>query len=215
MKKITTFALLLLMFTSCDNSSKLASQYEIVSDKFEPVFKKALIDVQLKRKVTEAELKEIAAEIKSKNSRAERFMIKYFLADTPDNSAAWAVTNYNPEEYIKILGTTDSQDKTMTDTTHNKILPSTVKGEILGTWKVNATYMERTISLYKEDKLIKMLSVYPDGSNGVDTLTQKKNKNEIRFYKKFDEPNEYYVIEPNRNLSVYSNNKKFTEAARQ
>ena len=212
MKKIFTILALVIVFTNCNNSSNLTDQYEIIGEKFEPTYKKALIDVRLKRRVTEDELKSIAAEIKSKNKKAERFMITYFLEDTQDYSQAWAVTNYNPDESVSILGATVASDKIMNDTTHDK---TNSMGDILGTWKINKYSMEITVTLYKENNIIKMLSVYPDGGNSVDTLTEKKLDTQVAYYKKFDTPNEYYIIEANNNLSVYSNNKKYTEAVRQ
>jgi spore maturation protein CgeB len=211
MKKIFTMIALITALTSCNNSPKLTDQYEVIENKFEPTFKKALIDVKLKRRVTETELKSIAEEIKANNTKAERFMIKYFLEDTPNSSEAWAVTNYNPEEYVSIIGTTEEDEKVMKEKTQSM---TNIKGNVLGIWKINETYMERTVTLYKEEKIIKMLSVYPDGSSNIDTLIEKKEKTKTVYYKKLDSPNEYYIIEPNKNLSVFSNNKKFTEAIR-
>lgn len=186
--------------TGCGNkTNKIPSdvKYEIVSETFQKTYKKSIIKVTLNKKVTKEVLAIIAEEVKLEYPSAKNYMISYYLPDM-ESDRAWAITNFNPDPDISILGTTEADDNKM------KAVPNP-NGEIIGRWKDNTPYLERTIVIYKQKNIVKLRSIYKDGSFGDDKLIADKI-DKLKFVKS-SYSKEYYIIEPDGSLSTYSNGK--------
>jgi len=69
---------------------------------------KRSVEVRLTRKITDAELREIAEAVKSLDRRRyERTFIEYLLPHMTSGSGAWATTHFNPTLHVRMLSETD------------------------------------------------------------------------------------------------------------
>ncbi|MDD4994142.1 MAG: hypothetical protein PHR83_18130 [Paludibacter sp.] len=208
MRYLKIFSVLIIFTVLMTNCSQIPSdvEYKILNEKFVRTYKKSLIDVELNKRVSKDVLTLIAEEIKSKYPDSRNFMINYYLKGS-DRNIAWAITHFNPEPDIQILGSTDEENKSM----NNATLPT---GEIIGIWNDNTATFERRIILFKQNDTLKLHSIFKDGSNGDEILKLKKQNGEIKYINT-ENPIDYYVIESTGNLIMYRNNKKYSESMKE
>lgn len=204
------FSLVAFVFatTGCDNkTNKIPSdvKYEIVSETFQKTYKKSIIKVTLNKKVTKEVLAIIAEEVKLEYPSAKNYMISYYLPDM-ESDRAWAITNFNPDPDISILGSTEAE--------YNKMKAgSNPNGDIIGRWKDETPCLERTIIIYKQKDSLKLRSIYKDGSFGDYALMADK-LNKSKFLKT-SYKNECYIIESDGNLGTYNNGKMFSKSLKE
>ena len=78
--------------------------YTIINEVQNKTIKKTTIEIRLKKEVNEAELKEIALNIKEKRTGFKMLWMFYYLQGHKVESGAWATTHFKPELNVKILG---------------------------------------------------------------------------------------------------------------
>lgn len=175
-------------------------EYSIINDEVLHDIKRS-VDVRLKEKITEEQLRALALKIKSENSTEfERTFIGYLLPGMKLNAGAWATTHFNPDLQVKILGLTVDQDKILRHLSANQPPGS------LGSWLIDDGELSRRISIYKKDGAFYMETMYGDGSTGEDQLVEKQYDGGRKFMKvKYAGPkNDYYIIDNNSNLQIWS-----------
>ena len=84
--------------------------FSIINEDIMQRIKRSLA-VRLNKKVSEETLKKIAIQLKKSDYRKyERTFIEYYLEDMKVNSRAWAITHFNPNLEVKILGLSLEQE---------------------------------------------------------------------------------------------------------
>ncbi len=207
MKKI--FQIILLTFIiSCNNKPKY--DYTIINENTDRAFNKTNLEIRLKKEISEADLKNIALEIKDSRSDYVKVWIFYFLPGQEPGNGAWATTHFTPELNVKILGATKEASTEMNT--------AKVTGEILNSWFDNDAMLPNKKYLVKENGKLFMKSIYPksklagDGGEMKEEVFKKKIENGIIRYDYENNHGEYYLIEKNENLGLYNDSGKFKEA---
>ncbi len=165
---------------------------------------KMTIYIQIPEQLNKTQLREIAYELKEKNSKYENLYIFYLLPNMKIGAGAWATSHYNPNLDIKIIGI----DKTIEDKLKNIKLP---KGEIIGKWLDSSPYMENSIIIYKTNGVYKMTRNYKDDSKSEKNLQSSKISGKLRFEYK-NKFGEYFLIENDGSLGLYDENGLITTA---
>ena len=85
------------------------------------------------------------------------------------------------------------------------------QGKILGLWLRDVPYSGSKLILYKKNKKIYFWSVYIDGSNGSEELTEIKYKDRKTYKQKGNEErNEYYTINKKGDLELWAEDEIFS-----
>lgn len=187
----------------------LSKSYKIISEDRNLSLGKVSIDVRLNGPISEIELEKIAYKIKKERNEFDKIWICYYLPGNKVGHGAWATTHFSPILKVNILGATkESMDKL------NKVK---VSGQILKIWKDYDAIMPCRIFLVNEKNQLLLKSEYAENNftkagQLVQKLTKRRYKNKTR-YETNNKHNEYYVIEKNGNLGMYSKEDgKFKEA---
>lgn len=163
-------------------------EYKILEDETYYPWKRN-VTVELDKAVGQDELQRIAEQIHSQNaSGLKRTFIAYYLKGSSHDQMAWAVTNYDPDLKVQILGLTASQLK--------KAASAPSEGKLLGRWSV--TMGVTSISI-KDGKPIAKTQ-FADGSSRIEKLKEHPSKLGRRFDVLEDDYGEYYVVLPDGRL---------------
>lgn len=208
MRKLIALLLIGTLFGSCGNSNETEKSYTIIKEDQNEKIKKTNIDIRLKREVSEAELKEIALNIKEERTGFKMLWIFYYLPGHKVGSGAWATTHFSPDLEVKILGATIESSE--------EIEKVKVTGEIISTWFDNDAMMPNKVYLVKENNKLYMKTLYPknsltDASEIINEVVEKK-KDGVTRYDYDNAHGEYYIVEKNGNLGMYDTDGKFKEA---
>lgn len=180
-------------------------EYVINKKDYSWVNGKATIEITLEEKITKESLKWIALLIRGDIFKAaERIFMVYNVKRKEDYIKAWATTHFNPNLEVKILGSTDTEDKIM-----NKV---SVDGDVIGKWQDTRPYADKSMILYEKNNKLFMKSTCKDGSSGDIEFIKKKYNDNNCYEPKQNKHNEYYLIEANGNLGIYDNEGKICEA---
>ncbi len=206
-KKRFVYLITILLITSCKNSNQ-SDKYNLINVNEDKKLDKIEIDVRLKKEVNKIDLKKIGSEIKNSKPEFENYWIYYYLPEHKIGNGAWAVTHFNPDLEIEILGATKNATKEMDEIK--------VSGQIIKEWKDNDAIMPNKIYLVKESEKLFMKTVYAknkytDAEIIVNEVTQVNDNGLIR-YNYENNHGDYYKIEKNGNLGLYNDNGKFKEA---
>lgn len=208
MKKI--YQIILLAFIiSCSNKPKY--DYSIINEDTDKAFNKTSLEIRLKEELNQADLKNIALEIRESRSDYDKVWIFYFLPGQEPGNGAWATTHFKPELNVEILGATKEASSEMNITK--------VTGEILNSWFENDAMLPNKKYLVKENGKFFIKSIYSksklagDGGEIKQEVFEKKMKNGTTKYDYQNDFGEYYLIEKNGNLGMYNEDSgKFKEA---
>ena len=203
MKKIIYTLIAVTIFACAQEKSKIPSDvnYTIIDEDANDKLGKSNLNIRLNKKTSELTLIAIAKELKSDRKKYDKLWIFYHLPDMKVGSGCWATTHYTPKLEVKILGTTEKEDK--------KAEKVHVTGEILNKWKNNMMMMESTIYLVKEDDKLIMKSVYKKDGSQVEEMVKENNKNKHTRYDYENKHGEYYQLESNGDLGMYDKQGKF------
>ena len=217
------FALPLLF--SCGNSSSLPEdiEYSIVEEDRDDALGNSKIRVRLNKKTTKSVLQDIASEIKSERKGLDRIWIFYYLQGESIDGMAWATSHFNPTMEVNILGTTEDEDKKaieeakfsiafLSSSSDKKAIEEAkFSGEIIGTWK-SESLMGAIVTLFLNEQGQKIMKIMFKSETPMEKVITESNVNgEVRLLDG-NEHGEYYIIEANGNLGLYSEDGKFEEA---
>ncbi|MGE0568049.1 MAG: hypothetical protein AB7O73_08875 [Bacteroidia bacterium] len=118
---------------------------------------------------------------------------------------AWARVDYLPNYELDMLGSTVQQNKNLDDASIKDI--SDV--EIVGKWKDLTSFSVRALIIYKKNKKLFIRWLYEDKSYDDVSLKKQNDKYKVVNRNGYDE---WYIIETNGNLGIYSSKGKFSEA---
>ena len=147
--------------------------YSVIATDVVPGIKRSL-DVRLGKKVSEEELRAIAIELKSNDSRQyDRTFIVYYLPGVTVGSGGWATTHFNPTLDVRILGLTAQEEQALST---ERALSDR---EIIGNWL--SDFMGGRITIYREDGTLYIEMKFNDGSNLKEELQEKSSPLGRRF----------------------------------
>ena len=207
MKQIVSLVLsifCLFAFVSIAPSSE-AVKYHIVKEAPNEKFNKDNLEIELSKKINKSELAGIANKLRSTRMQYDRLWIFYFLPNMNHKSGAWATTHFTPKLEVNILGSTAEEDLRLSKVSAN--------GQgIIGKWIDNRPTVESVLVVYKKSKKTFMKTTYKDGSSSDSELRISKAHGKTKYQALDDTFGEYYMVENNGNLGMYSPNGKFSEA---
>ncbi len=160
---------------------------------------KGSIDIRLGEKVTKEFLHKLALELRETESRKyDRLFITYYLPGMTPGSGAWAISHFDPNLKIKILGTTIEEEKVL------KGGPKKSSGAIIGEWLDESPYVGAKYTFLRENGKIIMIRKFKDGSGSKEEMIQKNQSGKLQFEEKGGNHfGGYYLIEKNGDLGVY------------
>lgn len=161
-----------------------------------------LVNVEINKILDKKIVKEISDYIKTTNTEVENMKIMFDL-NVP-HLGSWCLVEYTPVYKLNMNGLNEAEDKILNEASVVDIKHSLQ----IGKWKELTTSVERTIILYEKNNEKYVRSYYKDKSFGDEKL-KLKDKKYIVINDKIDE---WYIVEKNKNLGVYSSKGKFTEA---
>lgn len=181
--------------------------YDIISSMKNDTLKKVNIEVRINKKVDKYVLKSIANEIKSDTilTTYDKIWIFYYLPDMEIGSGAWATTHFTPNLEVKILGSTEKQDKKAIKKTDG------IDGKIIGKWK-EEQYTSSVYVIYQKENQVFIRTIFPNSQISDESLI-KKNVGEItRYdYKEDGYNGEYFKIADGILEFYNSEDKLFTK----
>lgn len=210
MKKLL-YLLSVIILTACGGTpeSNLPDgvEYSIIDEDQNENLKKTNINIRINKKVDEATLKIIAEELKSDRDGFENLWIFYYLPDMKVGSGAWATTHYSPDLEVKILGSTEEEDETTSQT-------DDIPGEVIGKWRSDKSLMGAALIMYKgEDDKLFMQTNFKSGNPMTEELSESSS-NGLKRYDYENTHGEYYLMEKNGNLGMYDSDGKYDEAVK-
>jgi|AntRauTorckE5430_2_1112549.scaffolds.fasta_scaffold13730_2 hypothetical protein len=203
MKNFILFLFVSFLFSCNSEVSKIPSDisYSIIDEEINESFSKTNINIRLNKRIDEEVLTEIAKELKSARTEYSKVWIFYLLPNMTLGKGAWATTNFAPDLDVKILGCTIEEISGMESTK--------VTGEILNKWKDYNAHSECIKYLVKEDQILKMKTIScKDGWNHVQVLKETNQNGKIK-YEYENDFGEYYLVQKNGILSIFSEDGKF------
>ncbi len=179
-------------------------EYKIRSDEKNRDIKRA-VEVDLKERITEQQIKNIANNIKLNDStKYQRTFILFYIPEVTDS--AWALATFDPNLVIKLIGSSKAE--------HEKLAAKSksVEGNVLGQWNANWGFEYKVIIEEKEGKIL-MHNIFADSEQKPEEL-MVINVNGKKAYQ--DEVGkdhgEYYIINKDGDLEHWSKNGNYYTA---
>jgi hypothetical protein len=187
-----------------DSSIELPD-YTIIKDTITAPYKRS-VEVSLSSRTNEETLYTLAEKIHSQsNIDVQRTFISYKIVGDHKNQAAWAITHYNPNLEVKILGESSSIYEQLKKSKEPE-------GEIIGSWMVNWGY-EYKMTIYKKWDLFYIKKTFGDGSSSNEPYEWSETEQGLKLQDQGDkERGEYFLITPEKSLEFWSENGNFYTA---
>lgn len=159
---------------------------------------KTMIDVRLKSEVNEDTLKKIAKELRNKGrSHFQRVFINYYLPDMEVGKGAWALSHFNPDLEVEIIGLSKDEKAELFEK------PSSYEGNLIGRWLDNSPYSGGIVTISKTADNLIIYKKYSDGSESVENLIEKTVNGQKRWIEEGNTFGEYYLLNKDGSLSIY------------
>lgn len=201
------YLLFLIVLTSCGGGSNLPDgiEYSVIDEDQNENLQKTNINIRISKKVEEATLKIIAEELKAERDGFENLWIFYYLPDMKVGSGAWATTHYTPDLKVQILGSTEKEDETTTQT-------EDIPGDVIGKWRSDKSLMGAALIMYKGEGGKLFMQTNFKSSKPMTEELKESTSNGLKRYDYENTHGEYYLIEKNGNLGMYDSDGKYDEA---
>lgn len=218
MKKLFYALISLLIITSCGDSSTIGKYkkeplpddftYNIIVDKSNEALEKNELTIEINKKISVEQIATLADKLFSSKPKQRRFYIFLMLPGMKDDAGAWAISHFDPELDIQIVGSSAQQDSTS-----NKLADEKVDGDIIGKWH-EEQYTSSNYVIFKNNKKVFIKTIFKSGQSADKELKEKKVKTGMRYdYKDGGYNGEYYILTSDGILEFYnSENKRFTTA---
>lgn len=182
------------------NIIEAKTEYEIIkAENYQNI--KFTYDIRLSNdKLLANELSDLAIELKDKLDRDyERIFITYYLPEDKVGSGAWAISHFNPDLKVSILGLTPADIENLVEN-YNQEKP---EEKVIGKWIAGSYKNAYFIILFeKNGKLYKAMR-NADESVEDEMLLQDKSGVKRYVKKGENEFGEYYIINENGELEIY------------
>lgn len=180
-----------------------ASGYSIASDVYKARIKRT-VDVALEQRVSEADLTDIATEIKAQAKQdTDRTFIGYRV-DGKDTGAYWATTHYDPDLKVTIQGMPIEDYQALQAFDVAKEYPQAV-----GSWLRDDGYHFLMVAYEKGGKNF-IDSVFASGEKITEEVVAKRLPDgSLRLEEPENDFGEYYVVDTSGNLQGWSENGNY------
>lgn len=172
-------------------------QYTIINEeKLESI--KTMIDIRLESEVNEDTLIKIANELKRDGrSHFQRIFINYYLPEMEVGKGAWALSHFNPDLEVDIIGLSKDEKAELLEKT------SSYEGNTIGRWLDNSPYSGGIVTISKNADNLKIYKKYSDGSESVKNLLEKMVNGQKHLIEENNTFGEYYLLNNDGSLSIY------------
>lgn len=173
------------------------TQYTIINEeKMENI--KTSIDVRLESEVNKETITKIANELRKDGRRNyQRVFINYYLPGMEVGNGTWALSHFNPNLEVQILGLTKDEKTQLLEKT------SLFESNLIGRWIDNTPYTGGVITISRNANILELSIKYKDGSEASKKLIEKIVNGQKRWIEKDNVFGEYYVLNNDGNLSIY------------
>lgn len=213
---ILTAVTTVLLLASCDSGTigKYKKEalpdnfsYNIIEDKSNEALEKNQLTIEINQKITEGQIATLAEKLFDSKPKQRRF---YIFIQLQNASGAWAISHFDPELDIQILGSTSQQDDNANAKADEKI-----DGEVVGKWR-EEKYTSSNYVIFKKDSKIFIRTIFKNGQTSDEELKEKKVNTGTRYdYKEGGYNGEYFILNNDGGLEFYnSENKNFTTATK-
>jgi len=199
---LTLVAVLFLVATPASEKLKISSneiQYTIINEeKFLNI--KTSLDIRLKSEVNKETIKKIAHELRKDGRRNyQRVFINYYLPGMKVGEGAYALSHFNPNLEVQIMGLTKEEKTQLLKKT------SLSESNLIGRWIDDSPYSGKVITISRNANTLELSikSSYKDGSEGSKKLIEKIVNGQKRWIEEGNVFGEYYVLNNDGNLSIY------------
>ena len=195
-----TMSLFLICFIGCgtrETQNEVGIQYTLINEE-KTDFIKTSIDIRLNSEVNEETITKIANELRNDGrSKYQRIFINYYLPEMEVGKGAWALSHFNPDLEVKILGLSKSEK--------DQLLEETVPMEstVIGKWVDNSIGSPGVYTISRIEDLLTISVKYRDGSGHTKKLIEKTVKSEKRWTEEGNQFGEYYVLHNDGTLGIY------------
>ena len=178
-------------------TKEIEEEYTIINEeKFTNI--KTMIDVRLKSEVDRETLTKIAFELKNDGRRNyQSIFINYYLPEMEVGKGAWALSHFNPDLEVSILG--------LTKTEKTQLLkePSLSESNLIGRWIDNTPHLSGIITISRNANILELSIKYKDGSEAVKKLIERTVSGQKHWIEEGNDFGEYYVLNSDGTLSIY------------
>jgi len=172
-------------------------QYTIINEEKMGNIKTSL-DVRLESEVNKEIITKIANELRKDGRRNyQRVFINYYLPGMEVGNGAWALSHFNPNLEVQIMGLTKEEKTQLLEKT------SFFESNLIGRWIDNTPYMGGVITISGNANILELSIKYKDGSESSKKLIEKIVNGQKRWIKEDNVFGEYYVLNNDGNLSIY------------
>ena len=180
--------------------------YKVIKDESNERLEKNQLTIEINKKLNLQQLATLAEQIYDSKPRQRRFYIFYLVPGMRIGAGAWAISHFDPELKIEILGSTMDQDS------ERDSLVIATGGELVGKWH-EEQYTAANYVIFKKNGRVFLKTVFGKGSINDDELISKKVRNGIRYDYKENPHGEYFVVNQDGQLEFYNREgKNFTTA---
>ncbi|MBO9702517.1 MAG: hypothetical protein J7604_20065 [Sporocytophaga sp.] len=219
MKKLFLITVAIISFlTSCDSTiGKYKKEalpddftYKVIEDNSDEALEKNQLTIEINKKITIEQIASLADKLFSSKPKQRRFYIFYLLPGMKSGSGAWAISHFDPDLDIQIIGSSVLEDQNA-----NKISDAVIDEEIIGKWR-EEQYTSSNYIIYKNNNKIFIKTIFKSGGTSDEELKEQKVKKGIRYdYKASGYNGEYFILNAAGELEFYnSENKNFTTATK-
>ena len=217
MKKLTCLLFAFILLISCGENAKIGKytkeplpehfSYEIINDESNSALEKNQLEIELSQKLTEGQIAALAEELFNSKDKQRRFYISYKLKGVENSVAYWAISHFDPELKIEIIGSTAQED------VNKDKLSEKIDGEVIGKWDENK-YTFSNLIIYKKDSKTFIKTIFKSGQTSDVELKESDTEKGKRYdYKDGGYNGEYFILNNENELELYnSENKSFTTA---
>lgn len=188
MKKTTAILSLCLCISlyGCNSSetTALPQDYSIIKDETKANNAKRVVEIELPSTISQEQLEEIADSIKNSTGNDVKNVFITFRLKDSSSSGYWAMVEYTPEKSVKIMGNTQTEEKSLQE----QISDYAPKGNLLGVWEFKWG-MDCAIGLYESENKVFSNYICDSGVSADQALKYNKVNGEQRI--EDIEPNEY------------------------
>jgi len=186
---------ILICFVDCGTKETQAEiQYTIINEE-KLLSIKTMIDIRLESEVNEDTLIKIANELKRDGrSHFQRIFINYYLPEMEVGKGAWALSHFNPDLEVDIIGLSKDEKAELLEKT------SSYEGNTIGRW---LDYSVGIFTISKNADNLKIYKKYSDGSESVENLLQKMVNGQKHWIEENNTFGEYYLLNNDGSLSIY------------
>jgi hypothetical protein len=180
--------------------------YKVLEDESNERLEKNQVTIEINQKINKAQITTLAESIYSSKPQKQRFFIFYLLPGMRIGAGAWAISHFNPDLKIEILGSTIEQDME-----RNKIALEP-EAEVIGKWH-EEQYTAANYIIFKKENKTFLRTIFGKDAISEVQLKGKNTKTGTQYDYFEDQHGEYFILNSEGNLEFYNRDgKNFTTA---